>query len=875
MSWRQSGEGAVTMPALAARVCVFGTIAAIAIALARPAARQPEPFDLAATEHGGRVEWASNQVWPLAAASNLISSSSRYPIWYTNTNGADLHPEIVFSFFSRLTALVAGVQINPMTGENNDRPKDVEIWTSIQTSTTGFVKAGTGTLKPENALQTIAFPPVEARYVSVRILSVYPALQSGEPGGFPIAASRLTVLEGARAGYTSILARSPELASVLKGEMPGAPPAAIAAAAAPPPSAAACEVPTARPPARKSTYDRSRNVLVVAYNPWDYRTFIWKHAINDDRDMQERIPIQGVNFSWVTPAGFAPAQLVAEPKIDTVVLAQACRFAEDVPARFSQALFSWVAAGHKLIIQDADVCAGNDAPTYPFVPFPFATVNPGAAGAAGVAEILEDSTLASSHPRAPSFVDVEAWMARQNDLGDSNVVVKYDARWCGAMWAKNKLEKNGFAVAYARHGRGLVIYDGVDSDQYTIPSYRQLQTGELMQPFDPDGLPCSQPLGGFVISTKPALKSQPMAAGHTYTYPISVLGNYGYTGRVALEAALTSPDPAITVKLDRITADLTKVDEATASVTVTASPTASLTSKVVAVRGKDAAGKTNVLCLKLPERTTGGLTITSGLEGTPRKTVEIILDASGSMKLPLGKKSRWATAQEVLAEVVAKLPADYQVGLRTYGHREASTSPKACTDTELVVPVGPLDREGLLAAARQLRPRGETPLVYSALQTPGDLRDSAAAIVVLITDGEESCKGDFVAAGQTLKASGLDVKLSIVGFTLSNAKAQADLKGLAQSTGGRYYSAQSGAQLSRALLLAAVDQVSYRVLDAKGTEVARGVAGLDGKHELAPGDYTVVITAGDESLKMPVSLALRQDVALRVVITDDRLNVEK
>ena len=80
--------------------------------------------------------------------------------------------------------------------------------------------------------------------------------------------------------------------------------------------------------------------------------------------------------------------------------------------------------------------------------------------------------------------------------------------------------------------------------------------------------------------------------------------------------------------------------------------------------------------------------------------------------------------------------------------------------------------------------------------------------------------------------------------------------------------------MSRALLLAAVDQIPYRVLDAKGTEVATGVAGVDGKHELAPGEYSVVLTAGDESLKVPASLALRQDVSLRVVIKDDKLAVE-
>jgi hypothetical protein len=50
---------------------------------------------------------------------------------------------------------------------------------------------------------------------------------------------------------------------------------------------------------------------------------------------------------------------------------------------------------------------------------------------------------------------------------------------------------------------------------------------------------------------------------------------------------------------------------------------------------------------------------------------------------------------------------------------------------------------------------------------------------------------------------------------------------------------------------------------------------VDGKHELPPGDYKVVVTAGDESLTVPVTLALRQDVAIRVGIKDDRLVLEK
>ncbi len=836
-------------------------------------AAKADAFDLAAVENGGRVEWASSQIFPGFVAVNLIAGRSSY--WSSDGNGADRHEEVVFSFFSRQSALVSAVQISAVNfaTNNTDHPKDVEVWTSSQTLTTGFVRAGGATLKNEEALQSIEFPPVEAKYVSVRILNTYAARPADKPGDFSIAAGRVKILEGARAGYTPLAARNPELASALKGVMPGTPDIAASPAAA---TSVTCAVPVT-PPVRKSTFARSRNVLVVANRPYDYRTFAWKFAVNDPTDMSDRPVIDGVTFAWIPPTALAPAQLVAEPKVDTVLFAQACGINDDLSAATKKAVFAWVAAGHKLIIQDSDVCAGNDAPHYPFMPYPFATVNPGAAGAAGIARILENSTLASANPRDAGYIDVDSWMAGVNDLGDSNVVVEYDARWCGAMWAQNKLGKNGFSVSYAHYGRGLIVYDGVDSDQSTKPSYIQLQRHELMQPFDADYLACSQPLGGFIVASNPQMKSQPMASGHTYTYPLSVLGNYGYRGRVALEAGVLPADQGITVKLDRASVDLTKAEEAPAVLTVTTAPNASLASKVVAVRGKDAAGKSNVLCLDLPERTTGGLTVLSALQKDrkPTKNLEIILDASGSMKTLLGKKSRWATALDVLNEVVGKLPADYSVGLRTYGHRESSLSPKTCTDTELVAPVEPLDRERLMTVARGLKPRGETPLVYSILQTPDDLKEVGGGSVILITDGEESCKGDIAAAAKTLKDTGVNLSLNIVGFTLKSAQAQTALDGLATSMGGHYYAADSGAALGRAVLLAAVDQLPYQILDAKGVEVDKGVAGVDGKHELPPGTYTVVVSAGDQSLKVPVTLALRQDVSIRVGIENDKLVVEK
>lgn len=75
-------------------------------------------------------------------------------------------------------------------------------------------------------------------------------------------------------------------------------------------------------------------------------------------------------------------------------------------------------------------------PTNSFLPYPFATSNPGAMGKKGEVYILERNTIASNRSGEPSFLDTEAWVGglrgNYNELGDANTFVKYDPRWCGA-----------------------------------------------------------------------------------------------------------------------------------------------------------------------------------------------------------------------------------------------------------------------------------------------------------------------------------------------------------------------------------------------------------------------------------------------------------
>ena len=80
----------------------------------------------------------------------------------------------------------------------------------------------------------------------------------------------------------------------------------------------------------------------------------------------------------------------------------------------------------------------------------------------------------------------------------------------------------------------------------------------------------------------------------------------------------------------------------------------------------------------------------------------LVLDASGSMQEPHGDgRSRFRAAVGALREVVSALPGDLEVGLRVYGSR-IDDGPGSCQDSELTVPVGPVDKPALREAHRHL-----------------------------------------------------------------------------------------------------------------------------------------------------------------------------
>ncbi len=177
--------------------------------------------------------------------------------------------------------------------------------------------------------------------------------------------------------------------------------------------------------------------------------------------------------------------------------------------------------------------------------------------------------------------------------------------------------------------------------------------------------------------------------------------------------------------------------------------------------------------------------------------VVLVLDASGSMfnRLEDGRY-RIAAAKEALSALVSRLPedGDLRVGLRVYGSQMLALVDGSCEDSLLTVPVAPVDRARLLASVQETEALGATPIAYSLELAAQDLSSATGRkLIVLVTDGEESCGGDVRAVAERLASEGFEIDLRIIGFALSEAAARS-FEGI-----GTFESANSAAELAAAL----------------------------------------------------------------------------
>ncbi|MDS4031860.1 MAG: VWA domain-containing protein [Candidatus Contendobacter sp.] len=196
-----------------------------------------------------------------------------------------------------------------------------------------------------------------------------------------------------------------------------------------------------------------------------------------------------------------------------------------------------------------------------------------------------------------------------------------------------------------------------------------------------------------------------------------------------------------------------------------------------------------------PGNTTALPTQAAATSTTSAPGVLFILDASGSMKAKIGNQEKMAIAKDVMTNLLRDLPDTIQVGLEVYGHRAKGD----CGDIELLAPVGRIDKAALIQQIQSIDPKGMTPITQ-ALQIAAERLKTAEAetTVVLVSDGEETCKGDPCAAVGGLLQQGIRLKVHVVGFDVGDKEKQ-QLVCIAQAGQGKYFTANNAEQLKGAL----------------------------------------------------------------------------
>ncbi len=243
----------------------------------------------------------------------------------------------------------------------------------------------------------------------------------------------------------------------------------------------------------------------------------------------------------------------------------------------------------------------------------------------------------------------------------------------------------------------------------------------------------------------------------------------------------------------------------------------------------------------------GRLRVVAGGEGTAASAlgastaVEVILDASGSMLQRENGKRRIELAREALGSLVDSLPSGTPFALRAFGHKEAGS----CR-SDLEIPLAPLSPAAVRGQLSDLQAMNlaKTPIGRSLELVREDTAGhEGEVLVVLITDGEETCDGDPAAAIAGLRSAGIETRVNIVGLAIDDMALKQTFSAWAEAGSGRFFDASDAASLGDELLSAV--RLPFEVVDSDGQIVARGEVGGEAV-EAPAGRFTLRIDGGEE-----------------------------
>lgn len=179
----------------------------------------------------------------------------------------------------------------------------------------------------------------------------------------------------------------------------------------------------------------------------------------------------------------------------------------------------------------------------------------------------------------------------------------------------------------------------------------------------------------------------------------------------------------------------------------------------------------------------------------------LVFDASGSMAGTdwNGQVSRISHVRNALRRVLPEVTPYRRLGLISYGPGPYNK----CDNIELQMKPGYYTPAQILDRVDTLLPAGRTPMTAAIKQAADVLKyRTKPAVIVLLTDGEETCTGKPCETARQLEQNGTDLTIHVVSYM---QRSVADWKGVYQSrciageTGGLQVSVENETELVSAL----------------------------------------------------------------------------
>jgi len=193
-----------------------------------------------------------------------------------------------------------------------------------------------------------------------------------------------------------------------------------------------------------------------------------------------------------------------------------------------------------------------------------------------------------------------------------------------------------------------------------------------------------------------------------------------------------------------------------------------------------------------------------------------ILDFSNSMSESLDGRRKVDLMLDTMREILPKINKNVSVGLRVYGHRMGFTPFEACRASSLLVPIAPANSFNIQNSLSSTKPRGMTPITYSLKEAVKKdfLGFNGKKHIILLTDGGENCDESPCRWVMELVKIRKDVMIDVIAFNVTEADDLAQLECTSLVTGGKFYSANTAAELSKSLnnSINAQKQVEAKIL---------------------------------------------------------------